>query len=84
LHPVVVAVAVLSGTVLAGILGAVVAVPLVAVVWTVFSTLRGDRPVPVPAASGDGPDPPSAVALEEDDAAGQLPDDASGARLAQD
>lgn len=58
LHPVVVAVAVLSGTVLAGILGAVVAVPLVAVVWTVFSTLRGDRPVPLPAASGDSPDPP--------------------------
>ncbi|MCK0115825.1 AI-2E family transporter [Isoptericola sp. S6320L] len=59
LHPVVVAVAVLSGTVLAGILGAVVAVPLVAVVWTVFSTLRGDPPVPLPADADEGsPDPP--------------------------
>lgn len=48
LHPVVVALAVLSGTVLAGILGAVIAVPLVAVAWTVFSTLRGDSPVPIP------------------------------------
>jgi predicted PurR-regulated permease PerM len=48
LHPVVVALAVLSGTVLAGILGAVIAVPLVAVAWTVFSTLRGDNPVPIP------------------------------------
>ncbi|GAA1969136.1 AI-2E family transporter [Isoptericola halotolerans] len=60
LHPVVVAVAVLSGTVLAGILGAVVAVPLVAVVWTVFSTLRGDSPVPLPTgAAATSPDPPT-------------------------
>ncbi|WP_277210562.1 AI-2E family transporter [Isoptericola croceus] len=60
LHPVVVAVAVLSGTVLAGILGAVVAVPLVAVVWTVFSTLRGDSPVPLPAGADEtSPDPPA-------------------------
>ncbi|WP_402372038.1 AI-2E family transporter [Isoptericola rhizosphaerae] len=60
LHPVVVAVAVLSGTVLAGILGAVVAVPLVAVVWTVFSTLRGSPPILLPPAPGgvSGPDPP--------------------------
>jgi predicted PurR-regulated permease PerM len=47
LHPVVVALAVLSGTVLAGILGAIIAVPLVAVAWTVFSTLRGDLLVPI-------------------------------------
>lgn len=46
LHPVVIGVAVTTGTVLAGILGAVIAVPLVAVAWTVFSTLRGDRPHP--------------------------------------
>ena len=57
LHPVVVAIAVFAGTVLAGILGAVVAVPLVAVVWTVFSTLRGDRPVPLPRGATDSPDP---------------------------
>lgn len=48
LHPVVVALSVLSGTVLAGILGAIIALPLVAVAWTVFSTLRGELLVPVP------------------------------------
>ena len=40
LHPVVVALAVLSGTLVAGILGAVIAVPLVAVAWAVFSSVR--------------------------------------------
>lgn len=40
LHPVVVAISVASGTVLAGIMGAVVAVPLVAVVWATFAQLR--------------------------------------------
>ena len=40
LHPVVVALVVTSGTLLAGILGAVIAVPLVAVAWSVFSLLR--------------------------------------------
>ncbi|WP_402465958.1 AI-2E family transporter [Isoptericola aurantiacus] len=70
LHPVVVAVAVFAGTVLAGILGAVVAVPLVAVVWTVFSTLRGDRPVPLPPDSGASPSPPDEHGPEEEDVAG--------------
>jgi len=40
LHPVVVALGVTCGTVVGGILGAVVAVPLIAVAWAVFSTLR--------------------------------------------
>lgn len=40
LHPVVVAIAVTAGTLVAGILGAVVVIPLVAVVWSVFSELR--------------------------------------------
>lgn len=40
LHPVAVAVAVAGGTLIAGILGAVIAVPLVAVAWSVFSRLR--------------------------------------------
>ena len=40
LHPVAVAIAIAVGTVLAGILGAVVAVPVVAVTWAVYSTLR--------------------------------------------
>lgn len=40
LHPLAVALAVASGTVLAGVIGAVVAVPLVAVTWTVWSAFR--------------------------------------------
>ena len=40
LHPVVVALAVTAGTLTAGILGAVISVPLVAVAWAVFSRLR--------------------------------------------
>lgn len=43
LHPLAVGLIVASGTVLAGIIGAVVAVPLVAVAWTVWGTLRPDR-----------------------------------------
>ncbi|MFJ4276533.1 AI-2E family transporter [Streptomyces massasporeus] len=41
LHPVVVALAVVGGAVAAGVIGAVVAVPLVAVVWSVYQALRG-------------------------------------------
>ena len=51
LHPVVVAVSVASGTVLAGIIGAVVAVPMVAVAWATFAQLRAtnaDDPSPDP------------------------------------
>ncbi|MFE5813060.1 AI-2E family transporter [Streptomyces sp. NPDC056479] len=40
LHPVVVALAVVGGAVAAGIIGAVVAVPLVAVLWSVHQALR--------------------------------------------
>ncbi|WP_136519799.1 AI-2E family transporter [Cellulomonas telluris] len=40
LHPVVVALAVTAGTLTAGILGAVIAVPLVAVAWAIYSRLR--------------------------------------------
>ncbi|CAM3762013.1 AI-2E family transporter [Isoptericola cucumis] len=72
LHPVVIGVGVTTGTVLAGILGAIIAVPLMAVAWTVFSTLRGDRPHPeleeltarlgpgdsAPPDGPDGPDDP--------------------------
>jgi predicted PurR-regulated permease PerM len=42
LHPVVVALGVTCGTVVGGILGAIVAVPLIAVAWSVYSTLRKD------------------------------------------
>lgn len=40
LHPVIVAVAVAAGSLLAGVIGAIVAVPLVSVAWAVTSTLR--------------------------------------------
>jgi putative heme transporter len=40
LHPLVVALGVVAGTLVAGILGAVVAVPLLSVAWAVFSKLR--------------------------------------------
>jgi len=40
LHPVVIALSVTAGTLTAGILGAVIAVPLVAVCWAIFSRLR--------------------------------------------
>lgn len=44
LHPVVVAISVTAGTLIAGILGAVVSVPLVAVAWSVFTRLRHKDP----------------------------------------
>ncbi|MDT0164982.1 AI-2E family transporter [Actinotalea sp. AC32] len=44
LHPVAVALSVTAGTLVAGILGAVIAVPLVAVAWAVFSRLRHTDP----------------------------------------
>ncbi|MEU0007270.1 AI-2E family transporter [Streptomyces sp. NPDC006314] len=44
LHPLVVAVSVIAGSILAGVIGAVVAVPLVSVVWAVLSTLRAVPP----------------------------------------
>ena len=40
IHPVVIALAVTAGTLTAGILGAVIAVPLVAVCWAIFARLR--------------------------------------------
>ncbi|GAA5699902.1 hypothetical protein AQJ43_08490 [Streptomyces avermitilis] len=40
LHPVVVALSVIAGSILAGVIGAVVAVPMVSVAWSVLSVLR--------------------------------------------
>ncbi|MFF2517377.1 AI-2E family transporter [Streptomyces sp. NPDC058086] len=45
LHPVVVALSVISGGILAGVIGAVVAVPMVSVAWSVISEMRA-RPEP--------------------------------------
>jgi putative heme transporter len=48
IHPVVIALAVTTGTLTGGLLGAVIAVPLVAVFWAIFSRLRTlDPPMPV-------------------------------------
>ncbi|MFI6428066.1 AI-2E family transporter [Promicromonospora sp. NPDC050880] len=52
LHPVVMALVVAAGSVLGGLLGAVVAVPLTGVAWAVFSTLRATAPA-APAAPGE-------------------------------
>ena len=65
LHPLAVALTVASGTVVAGVVGAVVAVPLVAVTWTVWTTLRthsspNDEGPPT-AAGGLEPDPSAAI-----------------------
>jgi predicted PurR-regulated permease PerM len=49
LHPVVVALGVASGTFLGGLLGAIIAIPLIAVVWAVYSALhQGDPPLEDP------------------------------------
>lgn len=44
LHPVAVAVSVIGGTIAGGPLGAVLAVPLVSIVWAVYGELRGGSP----------------------------------------
>ncbi|WP_330334130.1 AI-2E family transporter [Streptomyces sp. NBC_00536] len=44
LHPVVVALSVIAGAIAAGVVGAVVAVPLVSVLWSVRQTLRAPAP----------------------------------------
>ncbi|MGW6910689.1 AI-2E family transporter [Streptomyces sp. NPDC054940] len=53
LHPVVVALAVVGGAVAAGVIGAVVAVPLTAVAWSVYQALR--NPTHHPAQGPTGP-----------------------------
>ena len=52
LHPLAVALTVASGTLIAGVVGAVVAVPLVAVAWTVWTELKAPTPKDV-----EPPDP---------------------------
>ncbi|PUB26049.1 putative PurR-regulated permease PerM [Promicromonospora sp. AC04] len=53
LHPVVMALVVAAGSVLGGLLGAVVAVPLTAVTWAVFSKLRKTAQGATPAHEAD-------------------------------
>ncbi|MCU7820474.1 AI-2E family transporter [Kitasatospora sp. DSM 101779] len=52
LHPVVVAVSVLAGSIAAGVIGAVVAVPAVSVVWSVYAELRGPHATAPPPKAG--------------------------------
>ncbi|MFC4061681.1 AI-2E family transporter [Planomonospora corallina] len=74
LHPAVVLVAVTGGTLVGGIAGAVVAVPLVAVTYRIADRARayseeerarpvpaGGRPGPAPGGGGPGPAPPAAA-----------------------
>lgn len=63
IHPVVIALAVTAGTLTAGILGAVIAVPLVAVFWAVFSRLRTMDPPMEDEEARDAVEP-----VDEDDA----------------
>ena len=66
IHPLAVALSVACGTVLYGVIGAVVAVPIVAVTWTVWTALRtqypsrDDKP-PETAVEESGPGPAAAI-----------------------
>ncbi|MGW7249689.1 AI-2E family transporter [Streptomyces decoyicus] len=54
MHPVVVALSVVCGSVTAGVPGAVVAVPLVSVAWSVYGVLRAHPPPPAPSTTSPG------------------------------
>ncbi|MCL2850512.1 MAG: AI-2E family transporter [Micrococcales bacterium] len=62
LHPVVVGIAVIGGTLTAGIFGAVIAVPMVSVAWAVFARLR--PPVEPPLHDDDDPDEPDGASAK--------------------
>ncbi len=66
LHPVVVALAVTAGTLTAGILGAVISVPLVAVAWAVYSRLRTLDPPMDEEDAADEVEPGDEVGEDED------------------
>jgi predicted PurR-regulated permease PerM len=78
LHPVVVAVSVIAGTLSAGLLGAVVAVPLVSIAWAVIKELRAEEAeaattaLPDPRRSGSE-DREVPVRLDEQRAEGEQP-----------
>lgn len=67
IHPVVIALAVTAGTLTAGILGAVISVPLVAVCWAVFSRLRTLDPPMEEDESDDDVEPVESVEEIDDD-----------------
>jgi putative heme transporter len=63
LHPLAIALSVITGTILAGIVGALLAVPLVAFLNTTIHALRGS---PTPATAQASPSPDSARAPDEE------------------
>jgi len=67
IHPVVIALAVTAGTLTAGILGAVISVPLVAVCWAIFSRLRTLDPPMEEDDADDGVEPVDDAPQLEDD-----------------
>jgi predicted PurR-regulated permease PerM len=67
IHPVVIALAVTAGTLTAGILGAVISVPLVAVCWAIFSRLRTLDPPMEEDESDDDVEPVDDVEEIDDD-----------------
>ncbi|MGW2374300.1 AI-2E family transporter [Kitasatospora sp. NPDC001683] len=60
IHPVAVALSVIGGAVLAGVLGALVAVPVVSVAWAVLTELRDHEPPERPGPPGSRGDTPAA------------------------
>jgi putative heme transporter len=74
LHPVAVAVSVTAGTLVAGILGAIIAVPLIAVAWAVFTRLHEVEP-PVTLADLEAATGLPAVAGHRHDNEDDTPDD---------
>lgn len=73
IHPVVIALAVTAGTLTAGILGAVISVPLVAVCWAIFSRLRTLDPPMEEDESDDAVEPVESVEEIDDDEAVKQP-----------
>ena len=73
LHPVAILLSVTAGGVVAGVLGALFAVPVAAVAWTVISYFRGDLE-PAPASDG------GALKPEPAEDSGEPPGDATAAR----
>ena len=73
IHPVVIALAVTAGTLTAGILGAVISVPLVAVCWAIFSRLRTLDPPMEEDESDDEVEPVDDVESIEDNEAVREP-----------
>ncbi|ETA71126.1 AI-2E family transporter [Actinospica robiniae] len=69
LHPVVIALSVIAGTICAGLLGAVAAVPLVSIAWAVIKELRGNGEPDPDEDDGADADDGHTSAVEADSAA---------------